>query len=72
MSLERISRRSKDNYESNALTPQAYHNNQKKYQQVDLNEMKRTYPDLKAVHYIVDTTKDSPEEWYIISKDERE
>ena len=71
VSLERISRRTKENYESNALTAQAYHNNQKKFQPVDLNEMKRSYPDLKVVHYVVDTTKDPPEEWYVIGKDER-
>ena len=71
VSLERISRRTKENYESNALTAQAYYNNRKKFQPVDLNDMKRSYPDLKVVHYVVDTTKDLPEEWYVIGKDER-
>ncbi len=72
ISLERISKRTKEDYESNALTSQAYYNNQKKFQPVDLDEMKSAYPDLKVVHYIVDTTRDRPEEWYIIGKDERE
>lgn len=71
VSLGRISRRTKEDYESNALTSQAYYNNQKKLQPVNLDDMKNAYPDLNVVHYIVDTTEDSPEDWWIISKDER-
>ncbi len=72
VSLERISRRTKEDYESNALTSQAYYNNQKKFQPVNLDEMKSAYPDIKVVHYIVDTTENPPEDWWVISKDERE
>ena len=72
VSLERISRRTKENYESNALTPQAYYNNREKFQPVDLDGMKGTYPDLKVVHYIVDTARDPPEEWFVIEKFVRE
>ncbi len=72
VSLERISRRTKENYESNALTPVAYHNNRKKFQPVDLDGMKKAYPDLKVVHYMVDTSRDPPEDWFVIEKYVRE
>lgn len=71
VSLERISRRTKEDYESNALTPAAYHANKDKFQPVDLDGMKSEFPDLDVVHYVVDTTEDPPEKWFVISKDER-
>ena len=66
VSLERISRRTKENYESNALTPQAYYNNKEKFEPVNLKEVKSTYPNLDITHIIVDTSRDPPEEWRVI------
>lgn len=71
VSLERISRRTKEEYESNALTPAAYHANKAKFQPVDLDAMRIEFPELKVVHYIVDTTKDPPEDWFVVSKEAR-
>ena len=66
VSIERILKRTKENYESNALTEQAYLNNKKKFEEVDLNDLKNLYPNLKIIHLIVDTRYDLPEDWYII------
>jgi predicted kinase len=68
VSLRRISERTKENYESNALTEQAYTNNLKKFEPVDLEELKGLYPDLDIVHLLVDTTSDLTEEWFVINK----
>lgn len=65
-SINRILKRTKENYESNALTEQAYLNNLKKFENVDLDDLKSLYPELPIVHLTVDTELDSPEEWYII------
>jgi len=65
VSIRRILRRTKENYESNALTEQAYLNNKKKFEEVDLDELKHLYPNLNIIHLIVDTRQDSPEDWYI-------
>jgi predicted kinase len=65
-SLARITRRTKDNYESNALTPEAYYNNKKKFEPVDIDDLKKAYPNLKIVHLTVDTEYDPPEKWCII------
>ena len=65
-SINRILKRTKENYESNALTEQAYLNNLKKFENVDLVELKDLYPDLSIVHLTVDTELDNPEDWYII------
>jgi predicted kinase len=67
-SLNKISKRTKENYESNALTEQAYLNNKKKFEPVDLDDLKGMYPKLKIMHLIVDTASDSEDEWFVVGK----
>jgi predicted kinase len=71
VAIGRILRRTKESYESNALTEQAYLNNKKKFQQVDLDDLKRLNPNLNIIHLIVDTQHDPPEEWYITGMEKR-
>ncbi|MBW2334306.1 MAG: AAA family ATPase [Deltaproteobacteria bacterium] len=68
ISFKRISKRTKENYESNALTIQAYMNNKKKFQPVDLEDLKRLYPSLHILHLLVDTTSGSIDDWRVIGK----
>ena len=70
-SIARILRRTKDKYESNALTRQAYLNNKKKFEPVDLDDLKKLHPQLKIVHLTVDTEYDLPEDWYVIKMERR-
>ena len=70
-SITRILRRTKQNYESNALTKEAYLNNKKKFDPVDLDDLKQGHPHLKIIHLTVDTELDNPEDWYIIGKEVR-
>jgi len=70
-SITRIFRRTKQNYESNALTKQAYLNNKKKFEPVDLDDLKKRHPHLEIIHLTVDTEYDNPEDWYIIGKEIR-
>ncbi len=71
ISLERISKRTKENYESNALTEQAYTNNLKKFEPVHLEDLKSLYPNLNIIHLLVDTTSDLTEEWFVIAQNKR-
>ena len=66
-SIRRILNRTKENYESNALTEQAYLNNKKRFEEVDLDDLKKLYPNLSVAHLVVDTQYDLPEDWYITS-----
>lgn len=68
VSIRRILVRDKENYVSNALTEKAYLDNKKKFEPVDLNNLKKQNPGLKVIHLVVDTTKDAPGEWYITAK----
>ena len=69
VSLDRISKRTKENYESNALTEQAYTNNVNKFEPVDLDDLKQRHPELKVVHLLVDTTSNLTDEWIVINKE---
>jgi hypothetical protein len=66
-----ILRRTKEDYESNALTEEAYVNNEKKFEKVDLDDLKNLHPNLNIVHLTVDTQHSSPEGWYIIGMEKR-
>ena len=71
VSIKRILKRTKENYESNALTEQAYLNNKKRFEAVDLNDLKHLNPNLNIVHLIVDTQHDPPEDWHIIGVEKK-
>ncbi len=66
VSVGRIERRTKEKYESNALTIDAYLANKKKFEPVDINDLKRNNKKLKIVHLTVDTCHDNAEDWYVI------
>ena len=70
-SIRRILERTKENYVSNALTRQAYLNNKKRFEKVDLNDLKGLYPNLDIIHLIVDTRYDLPQDWYIIGVEKK-
>ena len=72
ITIGRILKRSRENYESNALTEQAYLNNKNKFEEVVLDDLKplNTKPDI--IHLIVDTSKDTPEDWYIIGTERKQ
>jgi predicted kinase len=71
IAIARILRRTKESYESNALTEQAYLNNKKKFEKVDVDDLKELYPGLEIMHVTVDTEHDQPEDWYIVGVEKR-
>ena len=71
VSIARILKRTKEDYVSNALTEQAYLNNKKRFEAVDLDDLKNLYPNLSITHLIVDTRCDPPEDWYIIGVEKK-
>lgn len=71
VSIERIGRRTKEKYESNALTVDAYLANKKKFEPVDIDDLKKRYPTLKITHLTVDTCHDNAEDWYVIGMEKK-
>jgi predicted kinase len=70
-SIKRIMRRTREKYESNALTPDAYYSNKKKFEPVDLDHLQARFPRLSIEHLTVDTEHDAPEDWLIIGAEKR-
>jgi uncharacterized protein len=71
VSLTRIKRRTKEKYESNALTEEAYLANKSKFEPVDIDDLKKRYPQLKVMHLMVDTCHDNSNDWYIVGIEKR-
>jgi predicted kinase len=71
VSVARIKRRTRENYESNALTEEAYLNNKKKFEAIDMDDLRQHCPGLQVVQITVDTSKDPPEEWCIVGVHKR-
>jgi predicted kinase len=71
VSVARIMRRTKEKYESNALTEEAYLANKAKFEPVDIDDLKRRYPPLNVVYLAVDTCHDETNRWYIIGVETR-
>ena len=71
VSLARIARRTKEKYESNALTPEAYLANKSKFEPVDIGDLKKHIPKLKVVHLTVDTCRDETETWQVVGMEKR-
>jgi predicted kinase len=64
-SIERILKRTKENYESNALTREAYLNNKALFQAVDVDELKKRFETLSIIHLTIDTEYDTLPGWKV-------
>jgi predicted kinase len=70
-SIKRILKRTKENYESNALTRQAYLNNKKIFEPVDIDDLRRIYADLAIIQLTIDTEFDDPPRWRVTAIEKR-
>jgi predicted kinase len=64
-SIERILKRTKENYESNALTKEAYLNNKALFKPVDIDDLKKKFESLPIVYLAIDTEDDTLSDWKI-------
>jgi len=64
-SIERILKRTKENYESNALTREAYLNNKAIFQPIDIDDLKKRVQGLSIVHLTIDTEFNNAPDWKI-------
>ena len=64
-SIERILKRTKENYESNALTREAYLNNKALFQPVDVDDLKKKFRSLSIIHLAIDTEQEMLPGWKI-------
>jgi predicted kinase len=70
-SIERILKRTKENYESNALTQEAYLNNKALFQPIDTVDLKKKFKTLPIIYLTIDTEYDTPVDWKIRTIEKR-
>lgn len=64
--LRRISERTREDSQSNALTEQAYRDNKARFEPVGLGELKRVFSKLDIIHAMIDAESDDPRDWRVI------
>lgn len=69
VALKRIQYRTREDYQSNALTEQAYLNVKNAFEKVDLADLKKSQPELSVTHIVVDTARDY--DWYVVSVEKK-
>ncbi len=71
VALERIKKRSKNNYESNALTKEAYLINKKTFEPINIDSIKKKNPRLKITHLTIDTCQCGMNNWFVTKQEKR-
>jgi hypothetical protein len=71
VALGRLIKRAGGPDESNALTKEAYLENKRRFEAVDLEALKKDYPGLGLTHLTVDTTPDDTARWPVIREERR-
>jgi predicted kinase len=71
IALGRIKQRTKEKYESNALTEEAYLANKNKFQPIDIDAVKNKFPSLKIAHIVIDTCICGMANWTITKAEKR-
>jgi hypothetical protein len=70
-SIERILKRTKENYESNALTREAYLNNKAIFEPVVVGDFKKKLKTVPVIHLTIDTEQDTLPGWKIKKLEKR-
>ncbi len=69
--LNRIKNRSREKYESNALTQEAYLTNKNNFEPIKIEHIKTKFPMLKIVYVTVDTCQYASNNWTITKQEKR-
>lgn len=70
-SIERILKRTKENYESNALTREAYLNNKAIFELIDVEDLMRRTGGLSLLHLTIDTESNYAADWKVTRIEKR-
>lgn len=71
VALARLRDRRRETSESNAVTEEAYFDNERRFEPVDIDTLAGTFPGLVVTHIVVDTSEFAPPSWTLIRREER-
>jgi hypothetical protein len=71
VAIKRILERDRENNVSNAITAEAYLDNKKRFEVVDIDALKKANPGLQIINMVVDTAQGPPGESYITKYEKR-
>lgn len=70
IALDRIKNRTKEDYQSNALTEKAYLANKNSFEPVNVDALKQRFPSLEVAHYVVETSVYGMANWTVIREEQ--
>ncbi len=71
VALTRLRSRNPATSESNAVTEEAYYDNERRFEPVNLDHLALKFVELKMQHLVVDTSEFAPQSWTIVRHEER-
>ena len=71
VALARLRDRRPETSESNAVTEEAYFDNERRFESIDINTLAGKFPLAMILYMTVDTSEFAPESWKIIRREER-
>ncbi len=72
IAIKRIKNRSKDKYESNAITEDAYLNNLRIFEPVDIRDICNSLPGIRSFYFLINTDTEDSKNWFIEKKEGEE
>ena len=65
VAIKRIRKRSKDRYESNAITEDAYFNNLRIFEPVAIRDICDSFPGIRISYFLINTDSEDSKDWFI-------
>ena len=65
IAIERIKKRSKDSYESNAITEDAYFNNLRMFEPVSIRDICDSFPGIRISYFLINTDSEDSKDWFV-------
>jgi len=70
IAIKRIVKRDKDKkYESNAITEEAYFNNLRIFDPVDIKDIHDSFPEIEISHFLINTDYENSNNWFLEKKE---
>ena len=70
VALDRIRKRSREDYESNALSKEAYFNNLCIFEAVNIKDIGLDFPGIRISYFLINTDSENSDNWFVERKNE--
>lgn len=69
IAIDRIRKRTREDYESNAITEDAYFNNLRIFEPVDIKDISDAFPGMEIFYFLINTDSEDSANWFLEKKE---